>query len=64
MSDTPQGNGLGPPQTGWTEFREQLREWRDAVDRRLPSWWPRALAFALIGIGIVLPFAFSQTADS
>ncbi|HEY1592760.1 MAG TPA: branched-chain amino acid ABC transporter permease [Solirubrobacteraceae bacterium] len=42
------------------ELRAQLKEWRAAIDRVLPSWWPRALAFALIGIGIVLPFAFSN----
>jgi branched-chain amino acid transport system permease protein len=45
---------------GWGEFRAQLREWRTAIDRRLPPWWPRALAIALIVLGIVLPFAFSQ----
>jgi branched-chain amino acid transport system permease protein len=60
MSEPAQGNGLGPPDTGWTEFRKQLREWRAMVDRRLPPWWPRALAFVLIGLGIVLPFAFAQ----
>jgi branched-chain amino acid transport system permease protein len=56
-----------PPPTGQTaidkgfnEFRAQLREWRQSIDRMLPPWWPRALAFALIGIGIVIPFAFSQ----
>jgi len=42
------------------ELRAQLKEWRAAIDRVLPSWWPRALAFGLIGIGIVLPFAFSN----
>jgi branched-chain amino acid transport system permease protein len=45
---------------GWRELRAQLRESRTAIDRRLPPWWPRALAIALIGLGIVLPFAFSQ----
>ncbi len=60
MSEPAQGNGLGAPETGWTEFRKQLREWRGAVDRRLPPWWPRALALALIVIGIVLPFAFAK----
>jgi branched-chain amino acid transport system permease protein len=45
---------------GWSEFRAQLREWRTAIDRRLPPWWSRALAIGLIGLGIVLPFAFSQ----
>src|SRR5438874_9234392 len=42
------------------ELKAQLREWRAAIDRVLPPWWPRALAITLIGIGIVLPFAFSQ----
>jgi branched-chain amino acid transport system permease protein len=60
MSEPAQGNGLGAPETGWTEFRKQLREWRESVDRRLPPWWPRALALALIVIGIVLPFAFAK----
>jgi branched-chain amino acid transport system permease protein len=36
----------------------RLREWRDAVQKRLPPWWSRALAGALIVIGIVLPFFF------
>ncbi len=43
------------------ELRAQLREWREAVSRRLPSWWSRGLAGALIVIGIVLPFFFAQT---
>jgi branched-chain amino acid transport system permease protein len=38
----------------------QLREWRAALDERLPSWWPRALAAIAIGIGIVLPFFFTE----
>jgi branched-chain amino acid transport system permease protein len=42
------------------ELRAQLKEWREAIDRRLPRWWPRGLALALIGLGVVLPFAFSQ----
>ena len=41
-----------------SELRAQLREWRAAVQKRLPPWWSRALAGALIAIGIVLPFAF------
>ena len=40
------------------ELRAQLREWRDAVHKRLPSWWNRALAGLFIMIGIVLPFLF------
>jgi branched-chain amino acid transport system permease protein len=43
-----------------SELRAQLREWREAIDRVLPPWWSRALALSLIGLGIVLPFAFSQ----
>jgi branched-chain amino acid transport system permease protein len=42
------------------ELRAQLREWREAIERRLPSWWQRGLAGALIVIGIVLPFGFTQ----
>jgi branched-chain amino acid transport system permease protein len=42
------------------ELRAQLREWREAVERRLPPWWTRALALVLIAIAIVLPFFFSQ----
>jgi len=40
------------------ELRLQLREWRDAVRKRLPPWWNRGLAGAFILIGIVLPFFF------
>ena len=40
------------------ELRAQLREWRDAVHKRLPPWWNRALAGLFIVIGIVLPFLF------
>jgi branched-chain amino acid transport system permease protein len=43
-----------------SELRAQLREWREAIERRLPPWWSRGLASALIVIGIVLPFAFAQ----
>jgi branched-chain amino acid transport system permease protein len=48
--------------SGWNELRAQLREWRAAVDARLPPWWGRAYPFILIALAIVLPFAFS--ADS
>ena len=44
-----------------SELRAQLREWREALSARLPPWWSRGLAVALIAIGIVLPFFFSQT---
>jgi branched-chain amino acid transport system permease protein len=43
------------------ELQAQLREWRESIDRALPPWWPRALAAALIVIGILLPFLFSKT---
>jgi branched-chain amino acid transport system permease protein len=39
----------------------QVKLRRDALGARLPPWWPRALAGALIAIGIVLPFFFSET---
>ncbi len=42
-----------------SELRAQLREWREAIDRRLPPWWQRGLAGVLIVIGIVLPFGFA-----
>ena len=44
-----------------SELRAQLREWRDAVQKRLPPWWSRALAASLLVIGIVLPFLFSSS---
>jgi branched-chain amino acid transport system permease protein len=43
-----------------SELRAQLREWRAAVDKRLPPWSSRALAGFFIVIGIVLPFAFGS----
>jgi branched-chain amino acid transport system permease protein len=46
--------------SGWAELRAQLREWRAAIDARLPPWSSRALAIALIVIAIVAPFAFAQ----
>jgi branched-chain amino acid transport system permease protein len=45
--------------SGWAEFRAQMHEWREGLDRRLPPWWNRALAAILIVLGIVLPFFFS-----
>ena len=44
-----------------TKLRARLRGWRDAVQKRLPPWWSRALAGLLIVIGIVLPFLFSSS---
>ena len=39
-------------------FWGRLESSRAAVVKRLPRWWNRALAGALIVIGIVLPFFF------
>ena len=44
-----------------SELRAQLAEWRAAVERVLPPWWPRALAIVLLIAGALLPFFFSQT---
>jgi branched-chain amino acid transport system permease protein len=44
-----------------SELIAQLTEWREAIQGRLPSWWPRALALGLILVAIVLPFFFTQT---
>ena len=43
------------------ELHAQLQEWRAAIERRLPPWWPRALAVLLIAFGLVLPQLFSST---
>ena len=39
------------------------REWQSAWQRRLPSWWSRAAAVALIAFGIALPFFFSDSSN-
>ena len=39
-------------------FLDALRARRIALASRLPGWWNRALAGALIVVGIVLPFFF------
>jgi branched-chain amino acid transport system permease protein len=44
-----------------SELIKQLREWREAAGRRLPSWWSPGLAIALIVIAIVLPFFFTTS---
>jgi branched-chain amino acid transport system permease protein len=44
-----------------SELRAQLREWRAAVDKRLPPWSSRGLAIFFIVIGIVLPFGFGSS---
>ncbi|MGO9900495.1 MAG: branched-chain amino acid ABC transporter permease [Solirubrobacteraceae bacterium] len=43
-----------------SELLAQLREWRETIRKRLPSWWSRGLAGTLIIVGIVLPFFFSD----
>ena len=45
------------------ELLAQLREWREAIQRRLPPWWSRAAAIALIVFGLVLPFFFSDSSN-
>ena len=48
-----------PSQTeAFGELRALTREWRAAIDRRLPPWWSRGVAGALLVIGILLPFLF------
>jgi branched-chain amino acid transport system permease protein len=49
-----------PRDPGFGELRAQLREWREALNRRLPPWWTRALGVIVIAIGIVLPFFFAE----
>jgi branched-chain amino acid transport system permease protein len=45
------------------ELLALLREWQAAVNRRLPRWWTRALAVALIVAGGALPLFFSDTSN-
>jgi branched-chain amino acid transport system permease protein len=45
------------------ELIAQLTEWRAALERVLPWWWRRALAVALLAVGVVLPFFVSQAGD-
>ena len=45
---------------GFGELRAQLSEWRAGIERRLPPWWSRGLAGALVVIGILLPFLFAN----
>jgi branched-chain amino acid transport system permease protein len=44
-----------------SELIAQLTEWRDAIEARLPSWAPMAVAGILIVVGILLPFGFAPT---
>ncbi len=50
----------GEPRDGWAELGAQLRESRHAIRNRIPPWAPRALAFTLLVIGILLPFLFAN----
>jgi branched-chain amino acid transport system permease protein len=45
------------------ELLALLSEWREAAERRLPPWWGRAAAVALIAFGIVLPLFFSDASN-
>ncbi len=49
------------PDAGFGELVAQFREWREAINRRLPPWFPRALAIALIIFAIILPLLFAAT---
>jgi branched-chain amino acid transport system permease protein len=44
-----------------SELRKQLHEWRVSIERRLPSWWLRALILLVLVFGAVFPLFFSQT---
>jgi branched-chain amino acid transport system permease protein len=44
-----------------SELATQLRAVRGEVAARLPSWWVRVLAGALIAFSILLPFLYNQT---
>ncbi|HEX8975996.1 MAG TPA: hypothetical protein VF781_05735 [Solirubrobacteraceae bacterium] len=46
-----------------SELMALLREKRAALDRRLPAWWPRALAVTVIVLAALLPLLFSQTSN-
>jgi hypothetical protein len=46
-----------------SELLALFREWRAAVQRRLPPWSARAAAAALIIAGAVLPFLFSNASN-
>ncbi len=46
-----------------SELKAQLAEWRAAIERVLPPWWPRAAAVLLIVVGLVLPQLFSVTSN-
>jgi branched-chain amino acid transport system permease protein len=46
-----------------SELIAQLNEWRAALERVLPPWWPRVLALALLVGGVVMPFFVSEAGD-
>src|SRR5581483_8485228 len=44
----------------FSEWRDAWRTRRQAIESRLPHWWSRALAGALIVFGAIFPFLFTQ----
>jgi branched-chain amino acid transport system permease protein len=45
------------------ELLAMLRERRAALERFLPSWWPRALAVLVIAAGVIVPLFYSATSN-
>jgi branched-chain amino acid transport system permease protein len=45
------------------ELLAMLRERREAIERRLPSWWLRGLAGLVMLFGLVLPLFFSDSSN-
>jgi branched-chain amino acid transport system permease protein len=46
-----------------SELLALLREWRAAMERRLPAWWPRVLVGVVLVVGLVLPLFFSDSSN-
>jgi branched-chain amino acid transport system permease protein len=46
---------------GLFTWRWQVVLWREVIAPRLPPWWSRALALALIVVGAILPLLFAST---
>src|SRR5436305_11904477 len=46
---------------GFSELWAQLAEWGDDMERRLRSWWQRAVVSAPIVAAALLPFFFGPT---
>ena len=44
-----------------SELAAQWKEWRATIERRLPAWWSRAAAIALVIVGVVLPLFLGET---